>query len=208
MLDYGKSKQISDTYKGLLRCMCFVHEIMWCASCTQNPSLGLTKAFWAASYPYVWVFCINIMKAGSFCQTETSLCYYPPHALFSLFWADYHCQWHMILLIYCKLNLNSHMSQLFKWKRGKKGVYKENANVEMQHRWNFTGCICQSQEVTGSRFSVNTLGPSPDSTSRPMRVESVTTVGFSIVNISLTRRPASLGDCPAFSLPRWSCCSN
>lgn len=41
-----------------------------------------------------------------------------------------------------------------------------------------------------------------------MRVESVTTVGFSIVNISLTRWPASLGDCPAFSLLHWSCCSN
>lgn len=52
---------------------------------------------------------------------------------------------------------------------------------------NFTGSICQSQEIIGSRFSVNTSGPSPHSTSRPMRVESVTTVGFSIVNISLTR---------------------
>lgn len=69
----------------------------------------------------------------------------------------------------------------------------------------FTGYICQSQEIIGSRFSVNT---SSHSTSRPMRVESITTVGFSIVNISLTRRPASLGDCPAFSPLRWSCCSN
>lgn len=113
---------------------------MWCASHTQNPGLGLTRAFWAAALSYAWVFCINIMKAESFCQTETSLCYYPLHALFSLFWADYRCQWHTIRLIYCKLNLNSHVSQLFERGGEKKGgVLQGYMSMwkcsKTQHRW-------------------------------------------------------------------------
>lgn len=68
--------------------------------------------------------------------------------------------------------------------------------------------ICHIREGIGSMSSVNTLYPSSPSTSKPMGAESVTTVSFSVVNICLTRRPASLGDCSAFSSPCRSCCSN
>lgn len=80
----------------------------------------------------------------------------------------------------------------------KEGLGECTCRNVLKHRTGgtFTGYICRSQEIIGSRFSINALGPSSHSTSRPMRVESVTTVGFSIVNISLTRRPASLGDLP------------
>ncbi len=39
--------------------------------------------------------------------------------------------------------------------------YKHNADVEMPLNTGkkFTGHICQSKEVIGSRFSVNTFGP-------------------------------------------------
>lgn len=73
---------------------------------------------------------------------------------------------------------------------------------------NLENSICHCRESIGSRSSVNSLCPSSHSTSKPVGAESITTVGFSVVNICLTRWPASLGDCPAFSAPWQSCCSN
>lgn len=120
----------------------------------------------------------------------------------------------MIWLIYCKLNLNSHVSPFFFFHKGGRGKKKKFFHREHAHldSLQFTAPLkilsVSPWRVLGAGFPSTPSGPPPHSTSRPIRVESGTTVGFCIVNISLTRWPASLGDYPAFSLQRWSCCSN
>lgn len=88
-----------------------------------------------------------------------------------------------------------------RWQQGQ--MFRNGERVKSSQ----TPFVIEGKSI-GSRSSVNTLCLSSHSTSRPMGAESVTTVGLSVVNICLTRRPASLGDCPAFSLPCRSCCSN
>lgn len=135
---------------------------------------------------------------------------FTPFSLYSE--GDYHFQWNTIWLIYCKSNLNSHVSLLFKCKREvftREKCRCGNALQKIKHRWKL---YRPHSSIPGGYWEQafrQHLGPRlPTPLPGPMRVESVTTVGFSIVNISLTCRPASLGDCPAFSPLLWSCCSN
>lgn len=152
---------------------------MWCAAEAQKASSGLPGAAVAFIHKS---FVVMLWKQV----------FIPFTPFFSLFEDNAaSVTWHRYSILHLKSHV-SHVCIVPKWRTGKI----------------FTNSIRHWGERIRSRSSVNTLCLSSHSTSTPMAAESVMTVGFSIVNICLTCQPASLGDCPAFSLPGRSCCSN